>query len=219
MSKKDYAISIIRLIGLCLIITCHICQFYKNELAWWLNVGVQVFLLVSGYLYGQRDLIETKSFYRRNISKVLVDHYLFLMISVPIYIIVFHYPIQRLDYLKLLLGIGTSVQGLGHLWYISTIIVCYIITPLILRFIKPPINNALILIIFCLIEVVFAIIPGFTGAWINCYIIGMIIGAKYVKCEDPVDLLKKTLIIAFTASVLICGCEIYIKYINLCPNV
>ena len=39
-----------------LIVACHYLQYYNNGLAWWLNVGVQVFFVISGYLYGIRDI-------------------------------------------------------------------------------------------------------------------------------------------------------------------
>lgn len=50
--QMDYSISFIRLISFLLIITCHIQQYLNIVLAWWFNVGVQIFLCISGYLYG-----------------------------------------------------------------------------------------------------------------------------------------------------------------------
>lgn len=88
MKKKDYAISFIRFLSLCMIIACHICQFYENELAWWLNCGVQIFLLISGFLYGQRDYIEPVKFYKRNIPKILIDYYLYLVVILPVYVLI-----------------------------------------------------------------------------------------------------------------------------------
>ena len=57
ISTKDhfYNISLLRLIATLSILICHIFQFYNNFLAWWLNVGVVVFLIISGYLYGLRE--------------------------------------------------------------------------------------------------------------------------------------------------------------------
>lgn len=41
---KNYAISLIRLISMLFIIICHVLQNIGHELAWWFNVGVQIFL-------------------------------------------------------------------------------------------------------------------------------------------------------------------------------
>ena len=85
MKEKDYAISVVRLIAFCMVVICHICNFYNNELAYWFNCGVQVFLVISGFLYGQRGIIRWKSFYKRNLPKILMDYYIYLAIMIPIY--------------------------------------------------------------------------------------------------------------------------------------
>ena len=56
LSYKDNAISMLRFISMLMIIACHICQHYEIELAFWFNVGVQVFFMISGFLYGQKDI-------------------------------------------------------------------------------------------------------------------------------------------------------------------
>lgn len=43
-SQYDYSISMIRAMSMVAIITCHFMQYLDIELAWWFNVGVQVFL-------------------------------------------------------------------------------------------------------------------------------------------------------------------------------
>lgn len=55
-SKRLVAISAVRLIAMVMIIACHILQYYKLELAWWLNVGVQIFLIISGFLSGIKTI-------------------------------------------------------------------------------------------------------------------------------------------------------------------
>lgn len=179
--QKDYAISLCRFIALLLIIACHICQFYEKELAWWLNVGVQLFLIISGFLYGRRNKIQVADFYKKNLSKVLVDYYLYLIVIVPVHIYIIKYSISCSDYIKLILGLGTRIPGLGHLWFISTIVLCYLITPLLL----PIMNKPRWLLYLCsagvIIEIICIILPGLTGAWINCYIIGFVYGYLYRK--------------------------------------
>lgn len=211
MKKKDYAISFIRFLSLCMIIACHICQFYENELAWWLNCGVQIFLLISGFLYGQRDYIEPVEFYKRNIPKILIDYYLYLVVILPVYVLIAHYKITIIDFFKLLLGLGTDIPGLGHLWYISTIVVCYLITPLALRIIKPQIKMVSLFGLFIIAEVMGYIIPGITGAWINCYVIGLLLGNWY-SFNRNTDFFKKISIVSTPCMLFLCGVEIAAKY-------
>ena len=46
---RDYKISVIRILAMLSIVVCHIFQAQNNQIAFWLNVGVQVFLFMSGY--------------------------------------------------------------------------------------------------------------------------------------------------------------------------
>ena len=72
MKKQiDYSVSFARFVAMCLIVTCHIMQrdnFASNingahiEWAFWLNVGVQMFLFLSGYLYGKKQKIDAIPF-------------------------------------------------------------------------------------------------------------------------------------------------------------
>lgn len=51
--SKNFSISFTRLIAVLLIIGCHLLQHvFVSNWAWVFNVGVQIFLVVSGYLYG-----------------------------------------------------------------------------------------------------------------------------------------------------------------------
>lgn len=59
-----------------MIILCHIFQFYNCILAWWFNVGVQIFLCVSGFLYGGKNIDNVTQFYTNRIKKILVPYYL-----------------------------------------------------------------------------------------------------------------------------------------------
>lgn len=51
--KKNIGITIIRIIAMFSVILCHIFQENENELAYWFNVGVQVFIFISAFLFRQ----------------------------------------------------------------------------------------------------------------------------------------------------------------------
>ncbi len=50
--KKEYEISIIRIISTVSIVICHMYQYYDNWLCSWFNTGVQIFFFMSGFLLG-----------------------------------------------------------------------------------------------------------------------------------------------------------------------
>ena len=50
--SESGAISIMRILVMFSIIVCHLLQAYNNRYCWSFNIGVWVFLAISGYLYG-----------------------------------------------------------------------------------------------------------------------------------------------------------------------
>ena len=57
---RNSSVVVLRVLGMMLIILCHIIAYYtfvpgSDLLSQVFNVGVQVFLLISGYLYGEKQ--------------------------------------------------------------------------------------------------------------------------------------------------------------------
>ena len=56
--KKDVSIQIVRICAMFSILACHLVQELNNskiaQLAQFFNVGVYIFLFLSGYLYGNK---------------------------------------------------------------------------------------------------------------------------------------------------------------------
>ena len=77
INQEDYGISLARTVGVILIISCHVLQFYGNELAWWLNCGVQLFLGLSGFIYGQRKIDDDFGFIKKRFVRILKDYYIY----------------------------------------------------------------------------------------------------------------------------------------------
>ena len=72
--ERNYKISIIRILSMISIVLCHIFQAQKMTFAFWLNVGVQVFLFMSGFLYGKKNIENTWSWIKRQFSKILIPY-------------------------------------------------------------------------------------------------------------------------------------------------
>lgn len=66
--KKNNAIVLLRVMSMFMIILCHISFYYtflpgSGFVGQFLNVGVQIFLLISGFLYGRKTLTNFLSFF------------------------------------------------------------------------------------------------------------------------------------------------------------
>lgn len=80
--QRDNAISAIRFIAMLMIITCHFMQYLNIELAWWFNVGVQLFFVISGFLYGGKTITDPLEFYKKSFVKILLPYWIFLIVAV-----------------------------------------------------------------------------------------------------------------------------------------
>lgn len=85
------------------------------ELAWWFNVGVQIFLCVSGFLYGQKEIGDIVDFYKKRIKKILVPYYLVLL-SATLLQIVFARNIFSTARLIAAMVCRTTIRGGGNIY-------------------------------------------------------------------------------------------------------
>lgn len=221
IADKEISVSMIRLIATFMIIVCHMMQYEDFVLAWWLNVGVQIFLCMSGYLYGNREFSgSVVCFYKKQFAKILLDYYIVL---IPIILLQFFFTKEDLSVsliIKSLLTVGT-LHGGGHLWYIPYILVCYLLTPFLakyMRFILKKKNRIILLgggilaPMFAVLLVTVGVIPYFNSAWLNCFLIGFFLGS----CEyyEMREMKRRIVNVIYVAAFLMNGIQIYISYFS-----
>lgn len=83
--QKNYCISFLRLTAMMFIVLCHFFQYYDVELAWWFNVGVQMFFCISGFLYAGKKIDSAIDFITGNLRKILIPYFVFLIPTIAIY--------------------------------------------------------------------------------------------------------------------------------------
>ena len=93
------------MIAMEMIIICHIMQYYDFVLAWWFNIGVQIFLCISGFLYGRKAIENIARFYNQRIKKILVPYYLTL---IPFAFFEFAFCSADISFKNLLEAIGAD---------------------------------------------------------------------------------------------------------------
>ena len=211
-------ISAIRAIAMILIIVCHFLQYYENELCRWLNVGVQIFFIISGYLYGKKSIEDPIRFIYKVFKKILVPYYLFLIIALILYSIFYREYLTPQSIYKVFFCAGV-IKGLGHLWFIGYILFCYLITPY-LTWVRQKIHayslvmslSIVTLLVISVNIISYAFESYFHPDRISCYIIGFFIPIISEKAGMSI---KRTIIrwisvIAITMNML----RVYVKYIQ-----
>lgn len=132
---NDWSISALRMLAMCSIVVCHLCQLYGLGIAWALNIGVQVFLVISGWLYGMRpDIGDIKNWYTKRLIRICVPYWLVL---IPVLVIDHFFASGGVTIREVILSVSCIRSGLvpnaAHLWYISAMLFCYLLTPLLGR--------------------------------------------------------------------------------------
>lgn len=130
-NKPDYAISAIRFISMLLIITCHFMQYLEMELAWWFNVGVQIFFTMSGFLYGQRTIYSPVGFVCRQLKKILIPYWCILFVVSVVHKLFLEDVFSWGVTIAAFFCVG-RIPGMEHLWFVQYILICYLLLPYLL---------------------------------------------------------------------------------------
>lgn len=212
----DYRVSLIRFVAFLMIIICHIFQYLEYELAWWFNVGVQIFLYISGYLYGQKNIKDDIEFYKKQIWKILLPYYIVIIPICLLYKLLKITDISWHMVVRVLLC-NATVSGGGHLWFIATILMCYFLCPFYLRYLNcrkrcgKVVYLGLVLYMLIMNEMLFTVFfKYFKGAWINCFFLGVCGGHNKTNKIINSSILNIT-VVSLTLFNLI---QIYIDYVK-----
>lgn len=161
--KKDVTIQFARVIAMFFIIACHIVQEFDNSIinmtSQFFNIGVYMFLIISGYLYSNKK-INKKTFYKDRFLKILLPIYIFIIPVFIIQLINGTFLINKVFvYLFNLQGFFGGIQGANHLWFITAIWISYLLLP-IFEYIKNS-KNQKIQLLFNLCMILFSILMCF----------------------------------------------------------
>ena len=202
MREKDYSISLLRMLAVISIIFCHSFEYSSSifvDKGWilesignYLANGVQVFLIISGYLYGNRKnnierfeenlFVNSKTrirFLIKNSLKILKDYWIYcILVIFPVYSFKEPLVLTKRKIIEVLITSDT-ISGVHHLWFIPYILFCYFLTPYLFD-IKEYLKNkskksfikGLIFVLFIIMIFSYFFKFYFIPEWICCYIIG-----------------------------------------------
>lgn len=193
--QESVFVSVSRVLAMLMIVACHVLQAYGNDWAYVFNVGVQMFFLLSGFLYGRRDDINCKNFLVSRLKKVYFPYLIYFAITALCLTFFSKVQIswnQIVVYILNLQGfVGKPIDGLNHLWFLSVLMLCYILTPVIKKLLRKKfwvtVSGLLIIAIveYSLLQKKYAM---FT--WVALYLLGIIMGEKEIKYAKWVGLLS-----------------------------
>lgn len=143
-AKRNDGISLLRVLGMLAILLCHVSGWLGIAVLGQLFAsGVYVFLLISGYLYGRKDIPHPGAWFVSRLKRLLIPYYLFVIPVILFYIffpgeqtitwwhcVVYLLCLQGLPFLTDILSIP-EIPSLGNIWFLTVILMCYGLTILV----------------------------------------------------------------------------------------
>ena len=133
--QYDTVVSIVRVIAMFFIIICHLGSYFSaNIIAMFFNVGVHIFFLISGYLYGAKSIENTPQWLFKRYLRLVIPSVIWLLIIVLS--AVFHR--NQLPQIHEMVFLVLNLQGLNFIfsamknlfigpWFFTNIMGCYIL--------------------------------------------------------------------------------------------
>ena len=139
MMSRDFSISAIRMLATMAIVCSHIAMLHASELYFWFNLGVQLFVLISAELFARQNIQRPLTWLGQRFASILVPYHAYLAIAFLLGRLCGQPPnlCGVVRYLTATQGIGFASasfapqHSLGHLWFITYILLAYVMTPLL----------------------------------------------------------------------------------------
>lgn len=148
-SKLPY-VSIARVLSMLMILGCHIIGYYTfipgySFLGQVLNVGVEVFFVISGYLYGVKNVEKTSRWIVSRIKRIWIPVFLFVVIDLICLRCISHIKVSTKTTTVFLLNLQglsfiwegfsklfptSEAHNITHLWFTTVILLCYLLIPI-----------------------------------------------------------------------------------------
>ncbi len=212
-SNRVFSIQLIRVMAMFMIIFDHIlCALPVAGLSviiQVLNSGVFIFLFLSGILFGDKEVIDWKKWFGKRFLRIFIPLWIFGIVDMATSYFLWETfsPKYILYYLFNIQGIFQGPVASTNLWFVTFIMICYLITP-ILQWMKKENRQfiRLILIPVIVIQIILAYVTdaglqsGHTFSWciiaLYIYSIGYFMGVKrLIKIIKP-----KTVAVSFAVS-------------------
>ena len=134
-------ISYLRVLAVISILLCHLVvessNPYVQMTGQFFNIGVEIFFIISGFCFGlQGEIKDSLKWYNKRLKRIFIPYWIFFIAIALIYMVK-GLKINILNYITCLFGVQgavVGVQGADHTWFITSLLICYIVTPIISAF-------------------------------------------------------------------------------------
>lgn len=222
LEHKNKSIQLIRVIAMFMIVFDHIfcvIQFpMQSFIVQVTNSGVFIFLFISGYLYGMKKITNWKKWIKKRIIRICIPLWTFMVIDFILEALVwgqFEIKYALIYALNLQGFLGVNVGG-TNLWFLTLIMMCYVITPALYR-IKSQLKDTkylyFVILILILLQLVLSyatnagMVLNHTFSWcliaILVYVLGYFKGNSIIMDEVGGGRLLISIVISIVTGVIV----------------
>ena len=188
-------ITFLHVLGCVMILLCHFFQDAGPRYGLYSELflaGLSLFFVVSGYLAGLKES-HNLAWLSRRITRIIVPYYVVILLALIIYFVFKREEFSISSTLHLLTFTqGTNYIywpyegymascGFGHLWFITVMLLCIIITPL-LKFVTRNQGLTPTLLILAVMILIIQPMMIYVGLQLS-YLISYIVGYRFAKIE------------------------------------
>ena len=167
--QESRFITVMRVLSMMSIVVCHYVVWFPkiSFIENLFNIGVPLFFIISGYLYGKKKKEHPGKWLKNKIITLSIPLYIYYLIGA--FVLLLFHRLGRVDFLNTVklcfhlqgvLGGGIGNLTVSHLWFITFIFICYLITPLLQRIDLPRNTFICVMSAVCVIEAALMLLLG-----------------------------------------------------------
>ena len=193
---RNNSITIARVLSMLMIVGCHVANWMGiAPIAQLLNVGVEIFLVISGFLYSNKSIKKPLEFISGRWKKVMIPLYLIALFVAVEHIFIdgcfeslknFGIYVVGMQGLPVMV-IGMHVPGyieLAQTWFLTPLLICYALLLIYKRFVEWRCNHNSILvyagvaIFLCCLDICLLLLWGLQIGYIFIFFLGYFVGKR-----------------------------------------
>mgnify|MGYP002852618695 CR=1 FL=1 len=225
-TRKWYSeIVLLHCVGMLMILFAHIAHAngYMNvgEL---LITGVPLFLFVSGFLVGVKPVPHDMAWLLKKAKRILVPYYILLIVVLILYLLLQTEPFKIKQWIILFADLqgltnflfyndltgyySPLAQGLGHFWFVTIIMLCYLLVPLFEKYASSGFWKKHSIAI--IVTTVFVVQPVllFYNVQISALVVFFL---GYLFAKNGIEMTGKKFISMTLAMILLFGCRLIMR--------
>lgn len=168
MKKRNKSLQLIRIVAMMMIIFDHLIIYVdipmKMAFIQLFNSGTIIFLFLSGLLFGKNNVDKWGGWFKNRLLRICVPMWIFVAFDIVLVHTIWGYFNAKyvFAYFLNIQGFTGGLVGASQLWFLTLIMICYLLTPLLQRIKSKLIKNRIVIILIGVLLVIVHIVLSYS---------------------------------------------------------